>query len=48
MAYVAADVPGNEKAIKAHDDAFEVTENNFLVRATDVYRRWVDWMSAHL
>jgi dipeptidyl aminopeptidase/acylaminoacyl peptidase len=33
IAYVAADVPVNEKAIKAHDDAFKVTENNFLVRA---------------
>jgi dipeptidyl aminopeptidase/acylaminoacyl peptidase len=33
IAYVAADVPANEKAIKAHDDAFKVTENNFLVRA---------------
>ena len=33
IAYVAADVPANEKAIKAHDDAFQVTENNFLVRA---------------
>ena len=33
IAYVAPDVPTNEKAIKAHDDAFKVTENNFLVRA---------------
>ena len=33
IAYVAADIPTNEKAIKAHDDAFKVTENNFLVRA---------------
>ena len=33
IAYVAPDVPANEKAIKAHDDAFKVTENNFLVRA---------------
>ena len=33
IAYVAADVPANEKAIKTHDDAFRVTENNFLVRA---------------
>lgn len=33
IAYIAADVPANEKAIKAHDDAFQVTENNFLVRA---------------
>jgi dipeptidyl aminopeptidase/acylaminoacyl peptidase len=33
IAYIAADVPKNEKALKAHDDAFRVTENNFLVRA---------------
>ncbi len=33
IAYIAADVPANEKAIKAHDDGFKVTENNFLVRA---------------
>jgi dipeptidyl aminopeptidase/acylaminoacyl peptidase len=33
IAYIAADVPANETAIKAHDDAFKVTENNFLVRA---------------
>jgi dipeptidyl aminopeptidase/acylaminoacyl peptidase len=33
IAYVAPDVPANEKAIKAHDDVFKVTENNFLVRA---------------
>jgi dipeptidyl aminopeptidase/acylaminoacyl peptidase len=33
IAYIAADAPVNEKAIKAHDDAFKVTENNFLIRA---------------
>ncbi len=33
IAYITPDKPANEKAIKAHDDAFEVTENNFLVRA---------------
>ncbi|HEV2269356.1 MAG TPA: S9 family peptidase [Steroidobacteraceae bacterium] len=33
IAYIAADVPANEKAIKAHDDAFKVTNNNFLMRA---------------
>jgi dipeptidyl aminopeptidase/acylaminoacyl peptidase len=33
IAYIAADVPANQKAIEAHDDAFEVTENNFLLRA---------------
>jgi dipeptidyl aminopeptidase/acylaminoacyl peptidase len=33
IAYIAADLPVNQKAITAHDDAFKVTENNFLVRA---------------
>lgn len=33
IAYIVADVPANEKAIEAHDDAFRVTDNNFLVRA---------------
>jgi len=33
IAYIAADVPANEKAIKAHDDGFRVTNNNFLMRA---------------
>ena len=33
LAFVTADEPANEKAIKAHDDAFQVTDNNFLARA---------------
>ncbi|WP_458072027.1 S9 family peptidase [Rhodanobacter sp. BL-MT-08] len=33
LAFVTADEPVNEKAIKAHDDAFQVTDNNFLARA---------------
>ena len=33
IAYIAADVPADEKAIKAHDDGFKVTNNNFMVRA---------------
>jgi dipeptidyl aminopeptidase/acylaminoacyl peptidase len=33
IAHIVADEPANEKAIKAHDDAFQVTTNNFLVRA---------------
>jgi dipeptidyl aminopeptidase/acylaminoacyl peptidase len=33
LAFITADAPANEKAIKAHDDAFEVTDNNFLARA---------------
>ena len=33
IAFIAPDDPVNEKAIKAHNDSFEVTDNNFLVRA---------------
>ncbi len=33
IAFVAADDPANQKAIKNHDDAFQVTDNNFLLRA---------------
>ena len=33
LAFVTADEPANAAAIKAHDDAFQVTDNNFLVRA---------------
>jgi dipeptidyl aminopeptidase/acylaminoacyl peptidase len=33
IAYVTADEAPNAKAIKAHDDAFEVTDNHFLTRA---------------
>jgi dipeptidyl aminopeptidase/acylaminoacyl peptidase len=33
LAFVTEDEPANAKAIKAHDDAFQVTDNNFLVRA---------------
>jgi dipeptidyl aminopeptidase/acylaminoacyl peptidase len=33
IAFVTADEPVNAKAIKQHDDAFQVTDNNFLVRA---------------
>jgi len=33
IAFVTEDEPANEKAIKEHDDAFQVTDNNFLVRA---------------
>lgn len=31
IAYIAKNPPPNEKAIKAHDDVFRVTDNNFLV-----------------
>ncbi|MEO8999824.1 MAG: S9 family peptidase [Rhodanobacter sp.] len=33
LAFVSADEPANAKAIKAHDDAFQVTDNHFLTRA---------------
>lgn len=33
LAFVSADEATNAKAIKAHDDAFQVTDNHFLARA---------------
>ncbi|HEV7121804.1 MAG TPA: S9 family peptidase [Rhodanobacter sp.] len=33
IAYITADEAPNAKAIKAHDDAFQVTDNHFLTRA---------------
>jgi len=33
IAFITADEAKNAKAIKAHDDAFQVSDNNFLVRA---------------
>jgi dipeptidyl aminopeptidase/acylaminoacyl peptidase len=33
IAFVTADEAVNAKAIKEHDDAFQVTDNNFLIRA---------------
>ncbi|HJU08852.1 MAG TPA: S9 family peptidase [Rhodanobacteraceae bacterium] len=33
IAFITADEAQNAKEIKAHDDAFQVTDNNFLVRA---------------
>jgi len=33
IAFIAEDEPANEKAIKEHDDVFQVTDNNFLIRA---------------
>src|SRR5574337_1171102 len=33
LAFVSADEAPNAKAIKAHDDAFQVTDNHFLTRA---------------
>jgi dipeptidyl aminopeptidase/acylaminoacyl peptidase len=33
IAFITADEAANAKAIKEHDDAFQVTDNNFLTRA---------------
>ncbi|MFC5579965.1 S9 family peptidase [Rhodanobacter terrae] len=33
IAFVSEDEPANAKAIKEHDDAFQVTDNHFLTRA---------------
>ncbi len=33
IAFISADEPANAKAIKEHDDAFQVTDNHFLTRA---------------
>ena len=33
IAFIAADEPVNAKAIKEHDDAFQVTDSHFLTRA---------------
>jgi dipeptidyl aminopeptidase/acylaminoacyl peptidase len=33
LAFISADEAANAKAIKAHDDAFQVTDNHFLTRA---------------
>ncbi|HZX69956.1 MAG TPA: S9 family peptidase [Rhodanobacter sp.] len=33
LAFITADEAANAKAIKAHDDAFQVTDNHFLARA---------------
>ena len=42
IAYIAEDGPLNEKAIKAHDKAFRVTEGHFLLRhAVAPWHLWV-------
>ena len=42
IAYVTQDPPINEKAIKAHDKAFRVTDGNFLLReAVAPWHLWV-------
>ena len=33
IAFITADEPANAKAIKEHDDAFQITDNHFLTRA---------------
>ena len=42
IAYITQDPPINEKAIKAHDKAFQVTDGNFLLRkALAPWHLWV-------
>src|SRR5690348_8720074 len=42
IAYITQDPPLNEKAIKAHDKAFQVTDGNFLLRkALPPWHLWV-------
>jgi dipeptidyl aminopeptidase/acylaminoacyl peptidase len=42
FAFITADDPSNEKAIKEHDDAFQVTDNNFTTRAA--LTSWHLWL----
>ena len=44
IAYITQDPPLNEKAIKAHDKAFRVTDGNFLLRK--VLAPWHLWVVA--
>lgn len=42
LAFVAQDPPVNEKAVKAHDDVFQVTDGNFQLRAAvSPWHLWV-------
>ncbi len=42
IAYITQDPPVDEKAVKAHDDAFQVTDGNFLLRkALAPWHLWV-------
>jgi dipeptidyl aminopeptidase/acylaminoacyl peptidase len=42
IAFITADEAENAKAIKQHDDAFQVTDNNFLTRSA--LTRWHLWV----
>jgi dipeptidyl aminopeptidase/acylaminoacyl peptidase len=44
IAYITQDQPLNEKAIKAHDKAFQVTDGNFLLR--EALAPWHLWVVA--
>ncbi|HEX6550407.1 MAG TPA: S9 family peptidase [Gammaproteobacteria bacterium] len=44
LAFVSQDPPVNEKAVKAHDDVFRVTDGNFLIRAA--IAPWHLWVVA--
>lgn len=42
IAFISEDEPANEKALKHHDDAFKVTDNNFMTRkALTPWHLWV-------
>ncbi|HEY8682730.1 MAG TPA: S9 family peptidase [Rhodanobacter sp.] len=42
IAFVSEDEPANAKALKQHDDAFQVTDNNFLTR--EALTSWHLWL----
>ena len=44
IAFVSEDEPANAKAIKEHDDAFQVTDNHFLTR--EALTPWHLWLVA--
>jgi dipeptidyl aminopeptidase/acylaminoacyl peptidase len=42
IAFISEDEPPNKKAIKEHDDAFQVTDNHFLMRSAQTsWHLWV-------
>jgi len=42
IAFISEDEPANQKAIKEHDDAFQVTDNHFLMRSAQApWHLWV-------
>ncbi len=42
IAFISEDTPKNEKALKRHDDAFRVTDNNYMTRhAVPPWHLWI-------